>query len=108
MDAFHGYFKVQVRSGGTTGCADFGDGLAALDDVAHFDHDLPNIGVPSQQAPAVVYFDQVAVLRVRLERKHHAASGSIDAGSDVSCKVLTCAQGNSTREGIGAETNARD
>ena len=72
--SLHQHLKVQVRPGGSTGRADFGNFLATLHEIALFNQYPQGMGVPGNQIIAMVNFDHIAVRRMNFLRHHNAPS----------------------------------
>ena len=71
--ALNQYFKMQMRPGGATCGANFGNFLAPFDQIALFYPHFGGMGIASDQIVAMIDFDHVAVFLMVFLRHHHTA-----------------------------------
>ena len=95
-----------MGDGRTTGVADLGYFLAALNQVASLDQQMRRMGVTRGDSVAVINLDQVAILRVHFGKHHHAAGGRINRRADIGDEVDALVHGVHAGERVGTPAKA--
>lgn len=96
------YLKVQMRTGGASGRANFADFLAAFDKIAVFDEHGGHMRIQSPNIIAVIDFNHDAVAGVDLLVDGYSGGRGNNGSAAISLKIQSAMQSRLPRDGVDA------